>query len=270
MRALSLAVALLAATLPGGAQAAKKCPPDSVASGATCIDRYEASIWSVPGPTTTHKGLVKKIQKGTVKLADLERAQAVPLGCDEMDQPDFPASFPPDGGWEPLAGTDPPTPGIYAVSLAGVVPSGCATWFQADQACALSGKHLPTNQEWQRAVTGTVDPAQDDHFTTCNVGSGSARPAGSRASCVSQFGAFDMVGNLAEWTAEWADLQTGECRVSFADDELCFGGDGTLALPGARLRGGSATDGRDGGAFALSSALGPDLAQPRVGFRCAR
>ena len=56
----------------------------------------------------------------------------------------------------------------YAVSVAGVLPSTCLTWFQAEQACRLSGKRLITNQEWQAAAAGTPDPDDaDDGTTTC-------------------------------------------------------------------------------------------------------
>ena len=29
-----------------------KCPVDAVVSGAGCMDKYEASVWRVPDPTT--------------------------------------------------------------------------------------------------------------------------------------------------------------------------------------------------------------------------
>jgi hypothetical protein len=38
---------------------------------------------------------------------------------------------------------------VYALSIPGVQPSTCITWFQANQACLLSGKRLLTNREWQ-------------------------------------------------------------------------------------------------------------------------
>ena len=57
------------------AEAAKKCPPDSVQSGNTCIDKYENSVWE-----TTNAGLIKKIKKGKATLADLTAAGAVQLG----------------------------------------------------------------------------------------------------------------------------------------------------------------------------------------------
>src|SRR5262249_58034678 len=71
---IALAVALLA----GAAGAAgppsgplTKCPVDAVVSGAGCMDKYEASVWRVPNPTTTNAALVRKIQLGRASLADL-------------------------------------------------------------------------------------------------------------------------------------------------------------------------------------------------------
>src|SRR5439155_4806066 len=111
--------------------------------------------------------------------------------------PGFPTTFPGNGQW---------TQPLYAVSIAGVQPTGCATWFQAQQACALSGKRLPTNAEWQMAVAGSPDPGGVDNGTTdCNVAAtgGASVNTGSRSACVSRWGAFDMVGNMGEWTADW-------------------------------------------------------------------
>jgi hypothetical protein len=93
---------------------------------------------------------------------------------------------------------------IY-VSLPGVTPSASVTWFQAQEACANAGKRLPTNAEWQVGANGTPDPGEfgDNGTTDCNSSTLAVAPTGSRSSCVSARGAFDMVGNLAEWVADW-------------------------------------------------------------------
>lgn len=44
------------------AQPLAKCPPDAVVSGTVCMDKYEASVWRVPGATTVHSSLVKAIR----------------------------------------------------------------------------------------------------------------------------------------------------------------------------------------------------------------
>src|SRR5712691_11542219 len=93
---------------------------------------------------------------------------------------------------------------FYAVSIPGVTPSGFITWFQAAAAARNSGKRLPTNAEWQAAALGTSDGAP------CNVSSGSVAVTGT-AGCVSDVGAFDMVGNLSEWVADWVPRSTFPC-----------------------------------------------------------
>jgi hypothetical protein len=45
-----------------------------VVSGAGCMDKYEASVWRVPNPTTTNKGLVAKTQQGKATAALLRQA----------------------------------------------------------------------------------------------------------------------------------------------------------------------------------------------------
>lgn len=139
--------------------------------GNVCIDKWEASVWQIP---TTNTSLIKKVQKGKVTLADLMAAGALRLGCNfaPWGAALYPAGFPNDGNWTPVLGSDPPSPGVYAVSIPGVLPTTCTSWFRAEQACALSGKRLPTNQEWQRAAAGTPDPgAADDGITTCATNS---------------------------------------------------------------------------------------------------
>jgi hypothetical protein len=179
---LTLAVAMPAAAL--------KCPPDSVKVGNVCIDLYEASVWSIP---PSNKKLVKKVQAGTATLALLTAGGATQLSPSTSCGPSFPANFPASGQWSPVAGSNPPSPGVYAVSIAGVRPSACVTWFQAAQACRLSGKRLVTNLEWQDAAAGTPDPGTDNGTSDCNISAaGDAVNTGSRSSCKSSWGVFDM------------------------------------------------------------------------------
>lgn len=271
MRALTVAlgVALVAlASASGAAPAKKKCAPDAVAAGPDCVDRFEASVWSGPGGVALDAALVKKIQKGAARLEDLERAGAVQLGCDENGEPDFPESFPADGDWQPLPGSDPPHPGVYAVSVEGAPPTTCISWLQADQACTLVGKRLLDDATWTRTAAGTPDAGDDDHMASCRLLD--FGPSGVRSDCVSVFGATDMIGNASEWTSEWSDLNPKECLQGAADDLLCFGGDGGTMLAGALARGGSSSDFTGGGFFAAKTTLGPDQQAKDVGFRCMR
>ena len=136
-----------------------KHPADSVVSGTVCMDKYEASVWRVPGPTTINKKLVKKIQQGKAKAADLAAGGATQLGVGSDN-------------YAPCADSGQNcSDDIYAVSLPGVPPSANLTWFQAQAACENARKRLPSNAEWQAAVIGTPDPGPDNGTTDCNTNS---------------------------------------------------------------------------------------------------
>jgi len=231
---LSLAMGLVmgvasaaAAVFPGSP--VRKCGADAVLAGTVCLDTYEASVWRVPYPTTTNAFLVRKIQQGNATEADLTAGGATQLGTKSDDY--APCT---DNGQN--CAND-----IYAVSLPSVIPAAFVTWFQAQEACANAGKRLPTSAEWQVGANGTPDPGPDNGTTDCNTDTALLSPTGARRSCVSARGAFDMVGNLTEWVADWVPLST-ECHLwggGFSDDVMCLVGASTTAsAPGALLRGG--------------------------------
>jgi len=106
-----------------------------------------------------------------------------------------------------------------AYSKKDVIPWNMATWFQAQQACIKVGKRLCTIQEWQDACDGTIGEGgykfpYGDTFDVekCNVKQSSETivimPTGSFPECISPFGAYDMTGNLFEWTSDWFDTST--------------------------------------------------------------
>src|SRR5262245_38151263 len=197
------ATALLLLARTAGAQGAKplkKCAPDAVAAGTVCMDRYEASVWRVPNPTTINKGLVNKIQQGKATAKELTDGGATQLGTSSDD-------YAPCADSGQNCADD-----IYAVSLPGVTAAAIITWFQAQAACENARKRLPSNAEWQAAAMGTPDPGTDDGTTDCNTASTHvAAPTGARSSCKSARGAFDMVGNLAELVADWVPRSTTPC-----------------------------------------------------------
>jgi len=242
------------------AHAAGPCGPDAVVAGPVCLDRYEASVWRVPNPATTNASLVTKITLGTATQADLTAGGAKLLGTAGDDY----APCTNDGQ---NCAND-----IYAVSLASQIPSANATWFQAQEACVNAGKRLPTSAEWQAGADGTPDPGPDNRATDCNSASNLVAGAGSRSACVSAHGAFDMVGNLEEWVADWVPLST-TCTGwgSSSNDRMCLAGASTaVGGPGALTRGGSFVDSAGAGPLAVVGGRRPSFSSGLVGFRCAR
>src|SRR5438034_2961807 len=106
-RAVSTLMALaFCVTWAAPAFAVLRCAADSVKVGNVCVDKYEASVWSI-APSNT--GLIRKVQKGMATLDDLMGSGAVQLGCTgaPFSLTAYPANFPADGNWTPVLGSDP-------------------------------------------------------------------------------------------------------------------------------------------------------------------
>jgi formylglycine-generating enzyme len=171
------------------------CPSDmAMVSSRFCVDKYEGSI-------------VARLSDGTTR-------------------PFSPYLTP-----VPVEGT------VYvARSVAGVVPQGYISAQQAQNACKAAGKRLCHPVEWRAACGGSdgfaypygptrvagkchdsgATPMMTFHASTMKRGwglaelndarnnqlEGSVDKTGASAECVNDFGAYDMVGNLHEWTAD--------------------------------------------------------------------
>jgi hypothetical protein len=110
---------------------------------------------------------------------------------------------------------------------AGERPAVFVTWYDAKKSCESAGKRLCTRPEWTLACEGPKRSPYPYGWerlpSPCNVSRPSlevsdkalsnpytraatieklwqADPIGSHPNCVSAFGAYDMVGNVDEWT----------------------------------------------------------------------
>ena len=253
------------------------------------VDEADAAGWTAEQLYSGYKAA--DCAGGALSMCNYEQHGSEP-GCTSSDGcDDYPAGFPNNGNW---------TTPVYACAVEGVGPSRSLTWFQAQQACVLSGKRLCFDSEWQAAAAGTPDPHTTDpgsDWESCNIWPNSkpgerdwatenqSVKTQSEAACVSNHGAYDMVGNLWEWTADWWG-QGGDSDDGNQPDDGDFHGDGywnvdaaqssgtysegNPVFPASALRGGRWTTGSTAGVFALHLDAGPARWSNDYGARCCR
>lgn len=146
---------------------------------------------------------------------------------------------------------NPGTTPVRAVSVAGAVPQAYIDQVQAGEACTNAGKRLCADAEWLRACQGpagdTYPYGDTDELGVCNdhrdlhpaieyYGTADSwiyteldnacidqlpetvDPSGSRTGCVTAEGAFDMMGNVHEWTADPAGTFRGGYYVDTVEN----------------------------------------------------
>lgn len=219
--------------------------------GTLCVDKYEASIWSMPGGAGTAYGITSN---------------------------DYPSSFPASGAWSAK---------LYAASVQTSVPSTYLTWFQAAQACAAAGKRLPTNAEWQTFSGGAVP----DSRTECNLAGGSKLAPGAACvngwGIVNTTG--NVAEYVSDWTtgdkATWAPGGINTLGANYGNNWVTgmqlTNAPSQEPLPNAIARGGdflhyrgtSATTvggGSNAGPWRLLAEFPPSDARVNIGFRCVK
>lgn len=145
------------------------------------------------------------------------------------------------------------------------------SWDYANEYCQWHGQRLPSEAEWEKAArgpTGLEFPWGNEwNVTKTSTGDNSESeegyaPVGSYPQNKSQYGAYDMAGNVWEWTASWYDRYPGSTL-----ENKDFGQNFKV------IRGGAGSVGHYALSYFFRSATrqiaDPRMAGEDLGFRCA-
>jgi formylglycine-generating enzyme required for sulfatase activity len=164
----------------------------------------------------------------------------------------------------------------YQPTLYPLVPVTYVSWDQANAYCKWAGKRLPTEAEWEKAARGTdarifpwgngeLDCKHANYGRRCGADSSSSSllDVNKHPKGVSPYGAHNMLGNAAEWVADWYALDYAKAGTTDptgpAKGDLKVFRGASWAFPDPQLV-----------RVTYRYTQEPDNDQDDLGFRCAK